>query len=204
MTDEKKPAPKKRNTTVVDAEKRQSSARLKISGWNIALGKNLVNLKYKTDIDVQHGHTLVLDSESNATELKNFCKDHESQIKSKKEILKLQRQKILSDARQKKVSAAQKRNEAVRIARENFKNEMEQIKNELALQLQKLKAEYDKLKLQSNEKEKMQKKLNSSHAELELYTSELNGIILAAFPGKKNREIRRAIERGDEDFLRNL
>ena len=192
---------KKRSITLHAAKKRQSSLRLKLQGWQTALEKQLVPSKYSQDVDLTTSEQALSQTEGITAQIEKAERDRISQTDFRSRSLQSEEKEARSQCNEQIANAKALRDETIRLAREQFAKTEEEAKEKLTNQLEQIaraKSEIEDSSQSTNEK---RIRLNQLHSHLGNITTELDGLIMAAFPLPQQKTLREAIRCGDSEVI---
>jgi len=186
-----------------DAERRRAAYRTRQKGWRAALECGLVPDKYAQDIDLELGDDLLWQSEKKSIALKRVKNDIALQIDYESKKLAEREAQVHADFREREQSAKEEMNRAIENAKVKYDNTVKALTESKRKQVDQIKAQRAKIDEIGKLKDQAQVELNTVHDKLGVHSCELDGLILASFPGKDNEALRSAIEKGDQQIIYN-
>jgi ribosome-binding protein aMBF1 (putative translation factor) len=195
---------KPRATQLHIAEKRQTSLRVKLDGWQAALQTQKIPQNHQGDFDVQKCEQLLQQSQENITQLRTVTQDTDLKISKKRTDIKNKRSEIYTNYKKKIADAKQQRDLEIQKARKKYNENVQQAKNFKENELATLKQQTEQLGESLKSKKKLQEALSTNHKFLADQLFELEATINATFPKAEDEEIRRVILRGDVELIEKL
>ena len=195
------------NTRLVNlhnVERRNDGVRRKRAGWQKAVQLGIVPERYRKDLDQQATEPSLAASAKLIGNIRTFRGDRKAQITSQRKQLTARGKEISAKRKRSVNSAREHTKKLVESARRERDHILNQVRSEAKKQKDKIRYERSLLHKDENTNRAQHEQLHSIHIELGKYEDELDGIMLAAFPGKSNRTLREAIRNGNIELIDKL
>jgi len=183
---------------------RHLSASDKLNGWKFAIASGKVPKIFSSDLDIKQIERDVTELYKNISKLKDFQTRNERQIANERKQIKAHSDKIRSERNEAIKNAREEYHETVKNARAKRDSAIRVALEKAESQLKTVVRRKDTIQKAKTTKRNLEQLLASSNEKVGLHSSMIDGLILAAFPGKKNKLLREAIHRGDVAAIKNF